>query len=190
LVEEKMNNSRVRVCPVEKAGSLDTKIRRWLQNPQRILQPYIKEGMSVLDFGCGPGFFTIEMAKLVGENGIVIASDLQEGMLSKIKGKIESTEFVKRIILHKCEESKISISEKVDFILAFYVIHEIKDQYKLFFEIAEILKNEGQLLIVEPPFHVSRKAFEKSISIAGKAGLKLIEKPKLLFNKSVLLQKV
>ena len=55
-----------RVCPVEKADRLDTRIRRWLQNPQKILKPYIKEGMTVLDFGCGPGFFSVDMAQMVG----------------------------------------------------------------------------------------------------------------------------
>ena len=43
-----MNNEKARVCPVELAGSLDSKIRRWLQNPAKILAPFIKEGMKVL----------------------------------------------------------------------------------------------------------------------------------------------
>lgn len=76
-----LNNSKNRVCPVERAGSLDNIFRRWLQNPWKILRPYIKEGMTVLDFGCGPGYFTIAMAQMVGTSGWVIAVDLQEGML-------------------------------------------------------------------------------------------------------------
>jgi len=62
-----MEPERNRVCPVELAGSLDNKIRRWLQNPQKILDPYVKEGMKVLDLGCGPGFFSTAMAKMVGK---------------------------------------------------------------------------------------------------------------------------
>jgi ubiquinone/menaquinone biosynthesis C-methylase UbiE len=69
------------VCPVERAGSLDSKIRRWLQNPQKILVPYVREEMTVLDIGCGPGLFSVEMARMVGKSGRVIAVDLQEGML-------------------------------------------------------------------------------------------------------------
>ena len=69
------------VCPAALAGSLDNRIRRWFQNPQKILSPYIKEGMTVLDIGCGPGFFSVEIAHLVGKTGRVIAADLQEGML-------------------------------------------------------------------------------------------------------------
>ena len=70
-----MDNDNNRVCPVELANSLDSKIRRWIQNPRRILAPYIKEGMTVLDVGCGPGFFSVEMAKMVGNKGKVIAAE-------------------------------------------------------------------------------------------------------------------
>jgi ubiquinone/menaquinone biosynthesis C-methylase UbiE len=69
---------RNRVCSVERAGALDISLRKLLQNPQKILKPFIKEGMTVADLGCGPGFFTIEMAKMVGNNGKVTAVDLQE----------------------------------------------------------------------------------------------------------------
>src|SRR4030065_2259766 len=120
-----MNDGKNRVCPVERAGSLDNRIRRWIQDPRKILRPYIGEGMTVLDLGCGPGFFSVDIAQMVGQSGRVIASDLQEGMLRKLRDKIQGTELEERITLHKCEENKIGLSENVDFILAFYMVHEI-----------------------------------------------------------------
>ena len=156
-----MSDRNNRVCPVEKAGSLDNRIRRWLQNPLKILRPYIEEGMTVLDLGCGPGFFSIDMAQMVGNSGRVIASDLQEGMLQKLRVKIHGTELENRITLHKCEEHKIAVSENPDFVLAFYVVHEIPNQEGFFNEIETILKPNRQVLIVEPPFHVSKTAFEE-----------------------------
>src|SRR5690606_36681330 len=80
-----------RVCPVACAGTLDGVFRRWLQSPRRILSPYIREGMTVLDFGCGPGFFTVTMAELVGPTGHVIAADLQEGMLDLLESRIRGS---------------------------------------------------------------------------------------------------
>jgi ubiquinone/menaquinone biosynthesis C-methylase UbiE len=80
------------VCPVALSGSLDNSIRRYLQNPQKILKPYITKGMTVLDVGCGPGFFSLEMARMVGKSGRVIATDMQEGMLQIVKEKIKGTE--------------------------------------------------------------------------------------------------
>ena len=183
-----MNEDKNRVCPVELANSLDSKIRRWLQNPQKILSPYLNEGITALDIGCGPGFFSIEMAKLVGEKGKVIAADLQDGMLQKLKNKINGTELEERIRLIKCDKNDINVSEKVDFILAFYMVHEVPDKNKLFISLKNILKESGQFLIVEPKlFHVTKEEFASTIMESEKVGLKSAGGPKLLFSHSALL---
>ena len=184
-----MKNKKDRVCPVELAGSLDTRLRRWIQNPRKILSPYIKEGMTVLDFGCGPGFFTLEMAQLVGKTGRVIASDLQEGMLQILKQKIQGTELAERITLHHCEENTIGLKEEIDFALAFYVLHEIPDQSGFFSELSSLLLKDAKVLIVEPPFHVSRTGFAGMIERAAANGLHPLTGGKILFNKTVLLEK-
>ena len=183
-----MDKDKNRVCPVELANSLDSKIRRWLQNPQKILLPYITEGMTALDIGCGPGFFSIEMAKLVGEKGRVIAADLQEGMLQKLRGKIKGTTLENRIALVKCDKDKINVSDKVDFILAFYMVHEVPDKEKLFTSLKNILKENGKFLIVEPKlFHVTKKEFASTIEKSVKAGFKADDGPILHFSFSALL---
>ena len=178
-----------RVCPVERAGSLDNKFRRWFQDPKKILRPYVNKGMTVLDLGCGPGFFSVDMAQMVGETGRVIASDLQDGMLWKLQSKIQGTHLEERIILHKCKKDKIGIEEQVDFILAFYMVHEIPHQDMFFKEIESILKTNGLILIVEPPFHVSKKAFNQTVERAQEAGLIASEGSKVLFSKTVILKK-
>ncbi len=184
-----MSDENRRICPVERAGSLDNRIRRWLQNPQKILGPYIEEGMTVLDLGCGPGFFSIDLARMVGKSGRVIASDLQEGMLRKLRNKIQGTELEERITLLKCEKNTIGAPGDVDFVLAFYMVHEVPNQEAFFGEIGSILKPNGQILVVEPPFHVSKKAFEATVGIARDAGFIEIERPKVILSKAVILQK-
>jgi len=186
-----MNDQKNRVCPVERANSLDNKIRRYLQNPQKILKPFVNEGMKVLDIGCGPGFFSIELAKLVGNSGKVFAVDLQEGMLQKIRDKIKGTELEERITLIKSERDKFTVPEKVDFILAFYIVHEVPDKNKLFKDLINVLGDKGQFLVVEPKlFHVSKKEFSTTLRIAEKTGFKITEGPKLPFSFSALLNKV
>lgn len=143
----------------------------------------------MLDIGCGPGFFSLDLAQMVGKSGRVIASDLQEGMLQKLRDKIQGTELEKRIILHKSEENKIGVSENVDFVLAFYMFHEVPNQEEFFNEIGSILKPNGQVLIVEPPFHVSKPAFEETVRKARNAGFTLVERPKMLLNKTAVLKK-
>ncbi|MCD4780646.1 MAG: class I SAM-dependent methyltransferase [Candidatus Omnitrophica bacterium] len=184
-----MTDRNNRICPLERAGSLDNKIRRWIQNPQKILGHYIEKGMTVLDVGCGPGFFSVDMARMVGKFGRVIASDLQEGMLQKVRDKIKGTELEKRITLHKCEENKIGVSEHVDFVLLFYMVHEIPNKEEFFNEIGTILKPDGQVLIVEPPFHVSKLAFKKIVEKARDVGFTGVKGPNVLFSKTVILKK-
>ena len=179
---------RNRVCPVELAGSLDSKIRRYIQNPEKLLKSYVKKDITAMDIGCGPGFFTLPIANLVGEKGRVIAADLQEGMLEKLHQKIKGTEFEERIRLHKCEQDKIGIAEKVDFILAFYMVHEIPNQDNFFQELKSLLKENGLIFIVEPKlFHVSKKAFGNMLKKAESAGLKPVEYPHLAFSWAVIL---
>jgi ubiquinone/menaquinone biosynthesis C-methylase UbiE len=184
-----MNDKINHVCPVERAGSLDLRIRRWIQNPRKILVPYIKQGMTVLDFGCGPGFFTVDLAELVGETGQVIAVDLQEGMLDRLRKKIQNTELQDRILLHQCEANRIGWSKPVDFFLAFYMLHEVPDPEGFFNEMEKILKPQGKGLLVEPPFHVSTSAFEETIRKAQNAGFVLKERPKIFLSKTALLKK-
>ncbi len=182
-----MKEDNNRICPVELAGSLDNKFRRWIQNPRKILAPYVKEGMKVLDFGCGPGFFSIEMAKIVGRKGKVIAADLQEGMLETIRTKTKGTEFENIIRLHKVEKDKISVTDKVDFILIFYVVHEVPDKNNLFKELKNILSEKGKLLIVEPPLHVSKKAFEAMLKLVKDNGFTVKQDFKLSLGRTAVL---
>ncbi|MFI5144476.1 MAG: class I SAM-dependent methyltransferase [Ignavibacteria bacterium] len=182
-------NDKNRVCPIERAGRLDSKIRNFIQNPYRILRNYIRPGMNALDIGPGPGYFTIPMAEMLGASGKVIAADLQQGMLDKLKNKITGTEFEQRIILHKCDADKIGVTDEVDFILAFYVVHEVPDAGKLFSELHTILKKNGKILIVEPPGHVSKNDFEKMAAKAEQAGFIIIEKPRIFLGRTVVLMK-
>ena len=186
-----MTEERTRVCPVELANSLDNKIRRWLQDPQKILSSYIKEGMKVLDVGCGPGFFSIELAKMVGKDGKVFSVDMQEGMLQIIRNKINGTSLEGIIKLIKCEQGEIIVPEKVDFILAFYMVHEVPDKDKFFRTMKNILDEKGAFLIVEPKFfHVTKKEFDVTIGKAEAAGFKAAQGPKLAFSFSALLKNV
>jgi ubiquinone/menaquinone biosynthesis C-methylase UbiE len=183
------NEQTQRICPLELAGSLDNSFRRFFQNPERILKPYIKNGMTVLDLGCGPGFFTLEIAKMLMQSGKVIAADLQEGMLEKIRHKIKGTNLEEKVELHKCEDNKIGLAEKVDFIFAFWMIHEVPDHNRLFEELKSILNQNGKIFIIEPKFHVSHKSFEEMSNRIVSLGFEITERPKVFFSRSLIVSK-
>ena len=69
------------------------------------------------------------------------------------------------------------------------MIHEVPNVERFFNEIEAILNPGGQVFMVEPPFHVSKKAFENTIKKANDAGLAVVERPKLFLNKAVVLKK-
>jgi ubiquinone/menaquinone biosynthesis C-methylase UbiE len=176
------------VCPWWLARTLDNPIRRIIHNPNEILGSYIDQGQIVLDLGCGSGTFTMAMARMIGETGKVIAVDVQDEMLQIVRQKAIKEDLEYRIITHKSQSNGIGISDKVDFALAFYMIHEVPDTEAFLKEIASLLKPTGKLLIVEPMLHVSASSFERMLNLALLAGLKPIKKPKIMFSRSVLLQ--
>lgn len=184
MIKEK----RPYVCPVELAGSLDNSIRRLVHKPGKILEGYIRKEMTVLDLGCGPGYFTVELAKLVGDGGKVIAADLQQGMLDKVRVKIRGTDLEQIVEIHKCQDGKIGITQNVDFVFAFWMIHEVPDQDKLFRELKSFLKSGGNFYIIEPKFHVSLKSFESMIARTEHMGFKIIKRPKVAFSRAILLK--
>ena len=184
-----MKKDKNRVCPVSKAKSLDTFIRRLLQNPKKIFQSYIKAGMTILDYGCGPGYFTRELAKLAGKNGKVYAVDLQEEMLNIAKSKISDIELSPRIIFQKCGDNSTDIKTKVDFINAFYVIHEVKDHEKIFKEFYSILNEDGILFMSEPKFHVNKQEFRVITNKAINTGFEEKTNPKIWMSRTSVLVK-
>ncbi|MBI4961803.1 MAG: methyltransferase domain-containing protein [Desulfomonile tiedjei] len=176
-----------RVCPWWVGYLLVCPIRRWLQDPEKILSPYISEGMTVLDIGPGMGFFTIPAARMVGKSGKVIAVDVQEKMLTALAKRAEKAGVAYRIVTKLCEPDSIGISEPIDLCLAINVVHEVPDAGALFSQIRGVLKPTGRLLLCEPFGHVSEKAFQDTLALASASGLKLIGEPKISRSRSALL---
>ena len=176
------------ICPTWGAIGLDNIFRKLIHNPQKILKPFIKEGMTILDIGCGPGFFSLEMAKMLNGAGKVIAADVQEGMLEKIRKKIKRTNFKQIIELHKSDFEKIGITEKVDFVLAFWMFHEVTNQEKFLENLISILKPNGLIFIIEPKIHVTKKEFGIIIDMVKASGLTVVESPKVFFSRTIVLK--
>ncbi len=174
------------VCPHKFAFMLDNWVRKLFQNPAKILKDYISPGATVVDIGCGPGFFTIEMAKMVGENGRVIAVDLQKAMLARVSKKAARQGVAGRVAYHRCESDQIGLDQKADFILAYYMVHETPDPGGFFKEAKSMLNEGGRLLVVEPKMHVSQAAFDRLLADGQNAGLKAVDFPLKKGGRSVL----
>jgi ubiquinone/menaquinone biosynthesis C-methylase UbiE len=184
-----MDNKNRMVCPMRVAGLLDSKFRRIFHNPNKILKPYIQKNIPALDTGCGPGVFSIEIAKLLDGTGKVISVDMQDGMLEIIKSKIIGKSFEKNIVLHKCTQDSINVKENVDFVLMFYMVHEVPNKGNLFNEVIPLINKNGLLMIVEPGL-VSTKEFNGIINNIREKGFEEYKKLKIPLSKGIALKKL
>jgi ubiquinone/menaquinone biosynthesis C-methylase UbiE len=178
-----------RVCPWWCCFTFDNFLRKLVQNPDRILRPYIKPGGTALDVGTGMGYFTIPLANLVGNNGKVIAADLQQKMLDGVRHRALKAGMQNRIELHLSSADSIGINKPADFCLTFWMVHEVPDRAHFINEIAATLKQGGLWLLAEPNMHVSTKDFGATLELARSAGLSVIERPKIFWSRAALLKK-
>jgi len=182
-------NSDERLCTIDHLNRLDSFIRKIAHNPRRLLKPFIKEGMSVMDLGCGGGFATIALAEMVGGKGEVIAADVQEEMLAITKERVKKSGLSDRVSFHRCSSTKIGYDGKLDFVLAFYMLHETGNIPSFLEDIYGILENGGLLYVSEPTFHVSPEEFSFTQEEAEKAGFTIFSLPKVLFGRSAVFKK-
>jgi ubiquinone/menaquinone biosynthesis C-methylase UbiE len=180
---------RKRVCPWWICFTFDNVLRTLIHDPEQMLRPYIHKGNIVLDVGPGMGYFTIPMAKMVGENGRVIAADIQERMLSAIKKRAERSGVQQRIDLQLCSSDSLGLNRSVDFILAFWMLHEVPDKERFLAELFSLLKDEGNFLLVEPKIHTTKADFEETVRLSVQAGFTLYENPEIFLSRCALFKK-
>jgi ubiquinone/menaquinone biosynthesis C-methylase UbiE len=178
------------VCPWWLAFTFDNPLRRIFHNPDKIFSGLIQEGQTVLDMGCGMGYFSIGMANFVGSSGKVIAVDIQDHMLAICQKRIKDRKLDQRIQIQKSQPDRIGINEPIDFALAFWMLHEVTNKESFLIEIRNLLKLNGRFLIVEPRIHVSDKYFTATIKLAGTVDLIPSDKINIALSRAVLLKPV
>jgi ubiquinone/menaquinone biosynthesis C-methylase UbiE len=180
------------VCPWWLGWFLLSPLRRLRQDPRTILAPHVHEGMTALEPGPGMGFFTLELARLVGERGRVVAIDVQPRMLASLERRARRRGLAGRIEARLVEGERLPLADlasAADFALAFAVVHELPDQERFFADLAEALKPGGRLLVSEPAGHVSPQAFERTLACASGAGFRLESRPAIRLSLSALLER-
>lgn len=181
------------VCPWWLGYFLLNPLRRRSQNPARVLSPYIREGMTVLEPGPGMGFFTLELARMVGASGRVVAVDIQPRMLEKLKRRAAKAGVLDRLDARLATSDSMGIADlagAVDFTLAFAVVHEFPDAKRFFTEVAAVSKPGASLLIAEPTGHVQATEFDAELKAASEAGFTPADHPAIRRSHTALLKTV
>lgn len=178
------------VCPWWLCFTFDNPLRRLIHNPDKILRDWIAPGQTVIDVGCGMGYFSLPMARLVGNSGRVIAVDLQAQMLDRLQRRAERAGLKSRIQPHRCQSDTLALSEPADFVLTFWMVHEVPNQAAFLREVRNLLKPNAHYLLVEPVLHVAAADFQQTVHTAQAAGLRLVARPAVNLSRTVLFEPV
>jgi SAM-dependent methyltransferase len=144
----------------------------------------------VIEPGPGMGFFTLELARLVGPRGRVVALDIQPKMLSALKRRARRAGLLDRIEARLIKPESMGLADlkgRADLVFAFAVVHELPRAEDFFREAHEALKAGGKLLISEPYPRVSEEDFAGTVRLAEAAGFKEKARPAIRRNLSVLM---
>jgi 2-polyprenyl-3-methyl-5-hydroxy-6-metoxy-1,4-benzoquinol methylase len=158
-------------------------LRRWAQNPRRVVGKYVRAGMTVLDVGCGQGYFSLGMAKMVGPDGRVVCVDVRGDAIQSLKARAHKIRLSERVDARICGHQTLEINDQagqIDFALAFYVVHHAQDAAQLMAQVHSALKAGGTFLIVEPRHHASVDECERTKLRAQQAGFRFVDNPKLI----------
>jgi 2-polyprenyl-3-methyl-5-hydroxy-6-metoxy-1,4-benzoquinol methylase len=175
------------VCPWWFCYAFDNPVRKLFHDPYEMLSSYVKQGVTVIDIGPGMGYFTIPLLKLVGKDGKVIAVDIQEKMLSVLRRRTIKAGVDANLITHLSQPDDFWLKKKADFILVFWMLHEVADQIKFLKDVKKLMKSTARVLIVEPRLHVTKTAFDRTIQTAEESGLKVVAYPPISLSQAILL---
>ncbi|MCF8042305.1 MAG: class I SAM-dependent methyltransferase [Desulfarculaceae bacterium] len=178
------------VCPWWMIHTFDNPVRRLFHNPEAMLGPYLHADTRAADIGCGIGFFSIGMARLVGGSGRVFAMDLQEKMLAGVERRARKAGLSGRIETRKVEANDLAAPDlkgSLDLVLAFWMLHEVPDQERFLGQVKELLKPGGLFYLAEPRMHVKARDFDGSLALAGELGMRLMERPEVRLSRGAVL---
>lgn len=168
------------VCPSWLGYLLVNPLRRLLEPPERLLNPFVRPGMTVVEPGCGMGYFSLPLARMVGPRGRVICVDLQERMIEGLLRRARRAGLAGRIVASTCSADDLGLGScrgSADVALALHMVHEVPDQRGFLAQIHDTLRPGGLLLVSEPRGHVSPRAFERTLGMAESVGFERTNRP-------------
>lgn len=158
-------------CPASASWLLDNPVMNALVGAQGILPRIeLREGMRLLDVGCGPGRLTIPAARWVGPHGVVVALDIQPKMLERLQHRIRQAQLHNiHPILGGAGKGLIE-RNYFDRVLLVTVLGEIHNQHEALQEIFDALKPGGMLSVSEvmlDPHYTRRGKLERLCDEVG-----------------------
>lgn len=182
---------RAHRCPAWAAPFMSSPLRRLFENPERVLEPWVEPGMTVLDVGCATGYFSLPLARMIGEEGRVLCVDVEPRMVKSLVRRATRAGLIDRIEPIVCGEADLGLSGRegtVDLAVAIHSLHELPDIEHGLRQIMAALKRGGRLLMIEPRGHVSPATWDYELGVAGRLGFSVRQRPSLWRRHAALLE--
>lgn len=161
------------VCPWWMGFVIASPLRKLGENPKKILAPLVEPGMTAVDIGSAMGFFSLPMARMVGDSGRVICVDIQERMLTSLVKRARRKGLEDVIETRVATEESLELGDlegAADLALATHVVHETAYPQSFLTQCRDVLRPGGKLLLLEPKGHVSEEDFEATRQLALDVG--------------------
>jgi len=147
---EDLGNSKILNLLFKPAGMMmESRLRQWLMNPAKTLRGAgIEPGQTVLEVGCGTGFFTIPAAELIGDQGCLVAMDALSDYTKRVSKKVQAAGLENvRVVKRDALDTGLDAAS-IDKVLLFGVIpFPFLPLNLLLPEMHRVIKPEGSLAV-------------------------------------------
>jgi ubiquinone/menaquinone biosynthesis C-methylase UbiE len=160
-------------CPFWAHYLLASSLRKLVEPADKLLAPHVEPNMTVLDLGCGFGYFTLPLARMVGVNGRIVAVDIEPRTITRLIARARKAGLADRIDARACQAGSLGLKDingTVDLVVVMHTMHEIADLHGILCEARVLLRPNGRLFVVEPVGHVKEEQFSYQIELCEKAG--------------------
>jgi len=157
-------------------------LRRLLEPPGMLVGPFVRPGMTVVEPGCGFGFVSLELARLVGGQGRVISVDLEPRAIARLEERAKKAGLAERMELRSCGPTDLGLADykgRVDLVAVIHTLHEFEDLPGFLSQAAALLRPLGRLLVVEPKGHVKPWNFRAELEACKLAGFSVLGTPEM-----------
>ena len=149
IIDPMKRSKIINLITAAAGNNMESRFRHWLHDPVQILQSAeIRPGDTVLEVGCGSGFFTVPAARLIGEKGHLLAMDVWPGYVERVSDKTRSANLKNVRVMEGDALDTGFDAASMDAIILFGVLpYPLLPLDRLLPEMHHILRPEGILVV-------------------------------------------